>query len=51
MVLIVFVEFGSTYEGKKETGFRRIENFSRKKSEELSSSKTFTQKSPKMVAL
>jgi hypothetical protein len=38
MVLIVFVEFGSTYEGEKETGFRGIENFSRKKSEAQSSS-------------
>jgi hypothetical protein len=51
MVLIVFVEFGSTYEGKKGTGFRQIENFSRKKSEGLSSSETFSQKSLKMVAL
>jgi len=51
MVLIVFVEFGSTYEGKKRTGFRPVENFSRKKSEALSYSETFTQKSLKMVAL
>jgi hypothetical protein len=51
MVLIVFVEFGSAYKGRKGTRFKLVENFSRKKSEALSSAETFTQKSLKMVAL
>jgi hypothetical protein len=44
MVLIVLFEFGSAYEGRKGTGFKLVENFSRKKSEALISSETFTQK-------